>query len=237
MNWQYRRLLNTHLLLIFLLTFWFLPLTHPFCRFVDEQAFIWLNQSLTWSKTWQYLWGYLNHPAENWLNLIVMLSINFLGVAALTPKDRSRALAMVLYFWFFFQLGLFCTHALFSDLLAIERESASLVIKPFVKLSNAIGVQVKDYSDNSFPAGHTFVLIFWANFTSLYAPKFYRYAAYFVAGLLCFPRLFTGAHWLSDIIFTVGYALVWFAWATCTPFYEKAIAYINRLTARILPTT
>ena len=117
---------------------WFIPQTNQWCMQLDKQFFLILNHTLTLSIYWQQFCGWLNHPDETWLNLIVMLGINFLAIAYLEKPKRKQALFFVLYCWIFFQFGLLLSHLIFGDLLAIERASPSLVVTPVIKLSELV---------------------------------------------------------------------------------------------------
>lgn len=192
---------------------WFLPFTHPVCEWLDRETFILLNKSLVGRKTWQQFWGVLNHPNENWLNLVVMVGINFYGVYKLPKNNKLKGIGLVLYFWAVFQLGLFLSHAFFGhSFLDINRESPSYLITPFVYLNEALNnPNIKIMSASSFPAGHAFVLIYWMLFTRTYVSGFLKFLTYFVAILLLFPRMISGAHWMSDIVFTTFLAYFWYA--------------------------
>ncbi len=199
---------------------WVLPASNEFCKQIDAQAFNYLNKSLLQSHSWQLFWGYLNHPNETWLNLILMGGINILAVTCLPKYKRTSAIAKLIYFWIFFQFVLLFTHQLFANWLHIERDSPSLVLHTWVLLSDNLNMNLKVASCHCFPAGHALVLVFWAGFTSLYAPRWFRPVLWFVAILFSLPRLFSGAHWLSDIVFTAGYAWLWFNLAISTPVYS-----------------
>jgi len=236
-TWQAKRLITIHCMLLLLVLLWSLPITHVWCQQLDYILAIKLNQSLTLSSSWLYFWSYLNHPHETWLNLVVMFSLNCFAIYQLPAKSQQqRAWALVIYFWLFFQIGMLISHGIFTDLLAIHRPSPSLLIKPWIIISKATNISnLKDYSDNSFPAGHTFVLVYWAAFTALYAPKITRRICYSLAILLCLPRLFSGAHWVSDIIFTIVLALLWLQWARATPLYGYGIQLIEQSVKKRFP--
>lgn len=182
---------------------------------LDEQVFSWLNYTLLDSPFWQAFWGYLNHPHETWLNVVVMACLNILAIFMLPKPQRKRATILVIYFWAFFEIALLATNKIFTGLLAIHRDSPSIVVQPWVVLSETLNIpSIKVYSHNSFPAGHTFVAVFWALFTNLYTQKkWFKYLIILTVLLLILPRLFSGAHWLSDVIFTIFYALLWFGLA------------------------
>ncbi len=208
---------------------WALPSSQTLCSMVDERTFFFLNSSLLYSREWQLLWGYLNHPNENWLNVCVMFGINIIGIFSLPKPQRRAGIVGVLYFWLFFQLVLLMTHCIFAKWLVVQRASPSTIFTPLVILSDTLSMpDLKTVSYNCFPAGHAIVAVYWAKFTFLYSkPKVYPIVLATVAFLLL-PRLFTGAHWLSDIVFSIFYALLWFAIAHGTPLFALATRCIDQ---------
>lgn len=206
---------------------WFLPITHGLCTKIDTQLAIWFNQSLAIFRnghSWQLLWAYLNHQNENWLNVIFMLSLNVIGIFALSKPKRPQATALVLYLWLYFQIILLLTHLIFSDLLHVRRLSPSLVISPWIMLNDVLNMHnIKVYSESCFPAGHVLILIFWARFTLLYSVRWLRYLVIATVITLTLPRLISGAHWPSDVIFTTVYATLWFYIAQANFIFRKII--------------
>jgi len=100
---------------------------------------------------------------------------------------------------------------IFQKILQINRDSPSVVVDGAIKLSSVLNnSNLKDYSNNSFPAGHALVLIYWALFINLYAPRKITMLAVLVSILLIMPRMITGAHWLSDTIFSLFLGWMYF---------------------------
>lgn len=201
-----------HLTILFLLlSIWYLPFIGSLLHQLDLKIFLNFNKSLTFSKTWEYFWGYLNHPNESWLNLVGMLGINILAIVRSDSNVRKRNIILSLYFWFFFQFVLLITHFIFSDILYIRRSSPSLFTSPYIMLSKSLGIaDIKDNSQNCFPAGHALVAIYWLSFMFMLKVKSVNKLVVLGAILMCLPRMFSGAHWASDIIFTAIYARLWF---------------------------
>lgn len=203
---------------------WFLPKIGPFLQFLDQKIFLLLNKTLSFSLIWQYFWGMLNHPVENWFNLVVMIGINIIAIFLSKKGERKKALLTVLYFWLFFQLTFIGTSLIFSKTLHIHRESPSLILDSFVQLSKALGnEEIKDYSENCFPAGHAMVAIYWFLFTNLLNIKNLNKITIIITILLCSARVFSGAHWASDVVFTYFYAKIWFYSAYLTKVYLSKI--------------
>lgn len=229
-KWEAVKLTQYSLLVGICLLLWFIPSTHYFCTWLDATAFKTLNSSLLYSHSWQLLWGYLNHPNESWLNVIFLFAVNILGIYSLPKFKRRKAISGVIYFWLFFQLILLFTNKFFSVWLGIHRASPSLVISPWVLLTESLNIaSLKVSSTNSFPAGHALVLIFWVKFTTLYSKAWVHKLAWLTVLVLILPRMFSGAHWLSDIVFTICYALLWFEIAAGTPVFEFVTHNIETL--------
>ena len=182
---------------------------------IDQQCFLWLNQTLLSFPAGQWWWGLLSHKHESWINVVVMLAINLWGVLAIkqssTPQAWHKSAGLALYCWLSFQVVLLINILLFGKLLRINRDSPSMIIAHPFRLSQLLGnPDIKDFSNNSFPAGHTLVLIYWGLFINLYAPKLVKLVALGLVVLLILPRMITGAHWLSDIIFSLGLGWIYF---------------------------
>lgn len=234
-EWQLNRLVESTLWLSLCLFLGTWQHTKPVVDYLDRQFFSYLNGSLNYSYTWRLCWGYLSHPNETWLNMVWMFGLNIVAVFSIPRFKRQHAFAMVIYFWFAFQLALLVTHKIFFDWLEITRASPSLVMDGWVNLQDALGINVlKVASANSFPAGHALVLVYWLRFTNLYCARWVKYLSWSTVLILLLPRLISGAHWLSDIVFTVFYARLWFDLMTCTPWYTILMARIEGMLAGML---
>jgi membrane-associated phospholipid phosphatase len=237
-SWHPSQIAKSLLLVIICLLLWFMPFSHDLCKYIDIEIATWLNQSLLFSQTWQFLWGYLNHPNETWLNIIFMLAVNVLGIFTIPKTKRVRAAALVLYCWLFFQIALLLTHKIFADWIEVQRNSPSLVIQPWIVLSELLNIEnIKVYSHSSFPAGHVLVLVFWLKFIELYSNRWVQVLAAVTSVMLILPRMISGAHWLSDVIFTTFYAVLWFEIAVGTPLFAKAIYLLEKLILIPIPIT
>lgn len=216
---------QSHLALIAVLILWWLPLTHSLCVNIDDIAFRILNGSLFNHPFWQLFWGILNHRNETKFNLLMAVFFNLWGIMATSNhKMRSIRTKQILYFWVFFQIGFMLQEYLFFTLLEIKRDSPSLILEPVAKLSIILdNPKIKDASYHSFPSGHAFSLIYWAAFTWLCVPKKIAKLGIAIAILLSFARLFSGAHWFSDVLFSSLLALVWLSWAINTPIYKNIV--------------
>jgi membrane-associated phospholipid phosphatase len=218
-----RLLLWSHLALLGLVFLWFFPLTHPFCQKIDQTTFYTLNGSLVSNVWWQRFWGILNHRREVILNLILAAILNILAIAVTTKSEQRKIrIKQVFYFWIFFEIGFMLQDGIFNHWLQIARDSPSLVLQPVARLSALLNnPSIKDTSAHSFPGGHAFALVYWASFTFLCAPKKIAIPGIIISFILCSARLFSGAHWLSDVLFASLLALVWLGWTLQTPIYRR----------------
>ncbi len=218
--------ISSHIVLITALLLWFNPLTHDFFRYLDESFFLKLNASLVGEPFWQVFWGLLNDRRETKLNLLFAAILNIWAILVTKEKTlRHQRIKQILYFWICFQVGFMLQEGIFNKWLHIAKDSPSLVITPVVKLSQVLqNSNLKEGTQHSFPSGHAFSLIYWASFTLLCAPRHIGIMALFFAILLCLPRLFIGAHWLSDEVFSILMALVWLSWTVHNPIYEKIMS-------------
>ncbi len=221
--------ITSHIALIAAVLLWFNPLTHAFFQHLDESLFLKLNASLVDQPFWQVFWGLLNDRRETKLNLLFAGLINLWTILATQEKAlRAQRIKQTVYFWFCFQIGFMLQEGIFNNWLHVARDSPSLVIKPAVKLSQVLqNFNLKEGTQHSFPSGHAFSLIYWASFTLFCAPRQIGLIALFFAVLLCLPRLFIGAHWLSDEVFSVLMALVWLSWTVNNRIYHKMVLDSN----------
>lgn len=220
---QYKKLFFiSHFFLLFGLILWFNPITHPFCQAIDLYVFKLLNNTLKEGVLWQNFWGILNHRKEALLNLALAALISILGILSTSePELRKLRIKQTLYFWMCFQIGFMIQREIFVNHLNLIRLSPSLVVESAIRLSEIFNSSnIKDYTRNSFPGGHAFAMIYWASFTFISAPKRIGYFGIGMGILLCLPRLFSGAHWLSDVLFSVLLAILWLHLTLITPIYK-----------------
>lgn len=189
---------------------------------IDTQAFIFLNSSLIDHPTLQSFWGMLNHKWEASINLMMAFLINLITILATRdPRVRKLRFFQLLYFWICFEIGFLIQDWFFHTWLHLKRLSPSLVITPVLRLSQVLhNPLIKDFSEHSFPSGHAFAMIYWSAFTYLCSPRKVGILALCLGIFLCLPRLVSGAHWLSDVLFGALLALGWLWLSVQTPLYK-----------------
>ncbi len=223
--------MSSHLALLIGSLIWFSPITHEWCQRLDQYTFLALNGTLEHNAGLQTFWGILNHRRETSYNLIIAALFNLW--ALLTTRDRilrSTRGKQLLYFWLCFQIGFMLQDHLFNTLLKVLRDSPSLVLNPVIQLSTVLqDKNIKDFSAHSFPSGHAFSLIYWSGFSLLCSPKKIGALGLVLAVFFCLPRLVSGAHWMSDTLFSGMLALVWLSWSVNTPIYYAIMKRLQPL--------
>ncbi|MBX3730721.1 MAG: phosphatase PAP2 family protein [Candidatus Sumerlaeia bacterium] len=208
---------------IFLFISWMAPPLSWAWEWLDARLFFALNGSLAWGDGWQRLWAVANTRlidvpvAILYLILCAWYCLDGRGKHA--ASRAARILVMLVAF-----VALRFVVDVFFDGIDYRRESPTRVLQPALMLSELQpGLHAKDSSKFSFPGDHGLVafwmlLYFWVSS----APRF-RWAALSLALLAAIPRLFSGAHWASDLFVgslgcaLIGYAVVasgaWYPWA------------------------
>ena len=177
---------------------------------IDHKLFRLLNNSVVYSKWLVYFWGYMNHNNEKWINVIAMLGVNVYGYYL--SKDKPQYAKDFFYAVLWFQVVLLLNHLIINKYLNIHRYSPSIVHKGhFISLQVLLNnPDIKVYSTSSFPSGHALAAMYWMRISHYLLPKnIYWYYVFPVGYLISVSRLFSGAHWVSDVIFSFLMAKIW----------------------------
>lgn len=120
----------------------------------------------------------------------------------------------------------------------LERHSASLVLEPAYHLSDYVDwIVAKDISYDSFPSDHGSLLLISVICMWFYGGRRFGLPMTFIGLLFCQPRLFSGAHWFSDMaVGSVAVALMASAIILCTPLHGVILNFFVRLFDRPLFT-
>lgn len=196
------------LLFTLFLILWKIPSAYQFVHQADVATYNFFSGLISSGTYWWIKLSHiLNHKIESWLNVVIMLTINFLAILHYEKHKKRGAFIQIIYYWLFFQFVLLAVHFIFQDTLQIHRESPSIQLySQESSISNFILTDdIKEFSTSSFPAGHTLIAIYWMLFSlSITKVKYLRFLIITTAIVLCSNRLLTGAHWLSDVIFTIN---------------------------------
>lgn len=238
-TWRWPALLGLHLSAALLLASWLWPAGQACWAQLDNATFALLNGSLAPQSLWSGVWAVAS------LRLFDLLAAGLM-LALLIRKD-----------WLFDQAerwqALFTFVALLAILLVIrvlfaklanaydwQHSSPSLQVLGSVRLSEQYPwltehLDLKDASKRSFPGDHASVLMLWGAFMALFARRAKLALVLGLTTLLMLPRLFAGAHWLSDdLVGGVILTVLAFAWGYCTPLASVLASTMQRLAAPLL---
>lgn len=209
---QYKsNFIRSSILLIFLIALYFI--CPCFFNMFDEKVFLFLNKFFLKFKFSQYVFGFLSHKNESWINIIVMFGVNIVSIFICNYNFliRKKLIFRMIYCVLSFQVILLTNYIVFQNILYIRRNSPSVILDESIRLSVVLNnLDIKDYSNNSFPAGHALILIYWILFVNLQDSKVIKIISWVLGGLFVLPRLVTGAHWLSDTIFSLLLGYIYF---------------------------
>lgn len=144
----------------------------------------------------------------------------------MTPQPKRKELwPHLLFLWCFYEVIYVSKNYFFETLLDIKRLSPSLVFREdTLYLSQLLGThKIKDVSSVCFPSGHTLFSLYWGIMSYKYVPAPYNRWALGLAIFMSFPRMVTGAHWLSDVVVAALLAPMCFAVAESTWYQLKAL--------------
>ena len=232
-HWQINKILISSLLPIISLLVWHYSALGHVLFSLDKSISLCLNESLHLGYFWRYFWAMMSLKPETYISLIIMILLNIWYVSTVPQKEKSRAIAKVLLMWLWLQIGLILIDSLFFDILMVKRSSPSLVLDPFLRLSEYFGDQhIKDHSIKSFPGGHGFAMPYFAIFSMKFVSRRISIVTWIVSIFFCMPRLMSGAHWATDIIFSVMLAYFFANVVTATPLYSIWANYILKFLDR-----
>jgi len=205
---------------------------------IDPAVFFALNGTLTEPGAWQTLWAVGNNISTDILmgSIVAFLFYRYAardgGIYAMERLCTFLVLGTLVF------TAKYCMRFLSDG----KRPSASAELEPAVFLSQHVDwLKVKDMSNDSFPSDHGTLLIL-ATFTLwFYAGKRTGLIMAAVAVVFCLPRLFSGAHWFTDMaVGSLSVAMIVSALAYCTPVHKLILdAYLaifdRPLFTRLLP--
>ena len=214
---------QSHFIFILGLLAYFHPAIHTLAVGVDKEMFFTLNGSLAYSNAWQNLMMLLNHKYEKIALPIALISINLYIILKAKKEERVKYISYTIITLLFLEFAIALNYYLFSDLMEVRRASPSIVLKPFISLTDIFNNPlVKTVSDKSFPGDHAFVLTVWSIITWQYASRCVR-AVIFTIGLFIIPaRLVGGAHWFSDVAFSMAFGYLLCSYLIGTSAWHKA---------------
>lgn len=178
---------------------WLCPVSRVWWDAADRALFFYLNGSLAAPSAWSQLWAILNSRIMDLVPLLLLLP--FLLLPGLVI-DRERRIAAGCHLLLILLLML-VIRTIFEDVteaLHWRGNSPTLTLEPAYRLSELYpALDPKDSSKKSFPGDHSGVLMIVGSFLLLQRLNRWSILAAGIAALFILPRLFAGAHWLSDV--------------------------------------
>ena len=166
---------------------------------LDYRMFYVLNGSLGASDAWLYFWVVAGSRLFDVLPLLLIVGC-YISQIQNRPRDHRL----------FFGIQFFCmliVMALWQNFVAGEalqenRPSPSKVLTPFIDIRGVLDwvPWVKSGSSQSFPGDHGSVLVYFGVLFLFTLKCKYALIYLLLAPLFCLPRLFSGAHWISDVM-------------------------------------
>lgn len=241
-KWNTKWLFLNHLIPIFCVTCLFYPPLQWIWKPLDIAAFQLCNSFIQDSAFWQNFWAMANHRGADWLEDLIFLFFMIGIVRATKPQDRIKKTAECLFIALYTALIItLVNQALFRQTLHVERSSPSVVLQNFVYLPEKVTwLKVKAKALRSFPGDHATTALFSIiGFGFLARGKKWIQMICISYGIfLTMPRMVTGAHWLTDVLWGSGsIVLIALSWAFCTPFAYHCIEMLQRLLQAICGKT
>ena len=210
------KLATTFSLLILLLCFYsYDNIFHRAIFWLDSETFFLLNGSLVYNKYWAFFWGYLNHYNETYLNLIPVFALIILLL-----KRSGCSFKEGCFRFFYYVISLQLIIYLHKHIYTFGRISPSYFYPDnYVSIVELLGNEnLKWNSHHSFPSGHSLALFYFFFFIWSNKDKLITGCSFVVTIFFSLPRLFGGAHWLSDILYSIILAYFFFL-----IFYESGL--------------
>lgn len=221
---QKKSFLIWNLIAFFLLSSFFSPLTQPFWSTIDLYIFRLLNGSLKGSPNWQAFFALANHKSADWIEDIFILGFYSIAIYKTNPKKRKYRILQFIFCICLTALTItIINRILFQDILNLKRNSPSRTLLDFLNISHCITwISFKVKTTRSFPADHaTMALMIFVSYAYFVRGKL-GVLAIFYGILLCLPRLFVGAHWVSDVIIGSGSIVIFsLTWTFSSPLCQK----------------
>lgn len=222
-RWHYKPLILSHVIALALLGSWLFPPTRMMWDSLDRSLFYLLNGSLTWGPVWEALWAIANWRPFDLVAMILIGMILIRWLRSAPPLHLKSYLAAFILF----ALVIISGNLLFQLVLKsldYARTSPSGVLEDVIRLSETVPwIRSKDYSGQSFPADHAFVLMTTTSFFWLLVGRSLGMRCMVLFVPLIFPRLVSGGHWITDVMVGSTFmTLIAMSWWFATPAHAAA---------------
>lgn len=228
---HFRRLLVLNAVGLVLLTCWWVP-TLDFWAILDSDIFWGFNLLISpLNPHWDTLLGLLNTRAFDACSFLMMGALFTWAMLSDERPYRYRH-------WLSIGITMLLTAGLISlfvlRVISYEHASPTRMFTHAQHLSELVSFKTKDSASNSFPGDHGLMLMVFASFMLVFAPR--RIALWSLAFvvLLSAPRIMVGAHWFSDVYLgSLSIALIALPWVLCTPLARTTASRMERSLARL----
>ncbi|MGY3904807.1 phosphatase PAP2 family protein [Aeromonas lusitana] len=185
----------------------------------DLATFLQVNGWLGESSRWADLVAITNNRLFDLVALACMGGILAVCFFQADGQDRRRLVAMGIVM----MLGALVINQ-FGHLLPVSRPSPTLTVDGALRVTEISSIPTKDSSSDSFPGDHALFLMIFAGFALRYLPRWAGVVAVLMVPLFSAPRIFAGAHWLTDVyVGALSLALICLPLLLLTPLSDRLI--------------
>lgn len=203
-EWHPDRLILCHVIAAFIGASMIWPVTAGIWLDVSSVVFFALNGSLLWGESWAVTWAALNTKTYDVLGAVLMFLPSIWYIISGRNYDLKDRVARTSVAWGGVILIVFTSKILLPS---IDFQSPTLVLKPAVFLYELVPwIDAKWESKNSFPGDHAVAAFTYVGLVFLLLDKKTGWVTVIFGALYSVPRLFSGAHWLSDELVGGGMA-------------------------------
>ena len=227
-KWRPVPLLVAHVIAALLLLSYLFPTGRAIWQALDTKVFFLLNGSLVGHGFWEQLWAWTNTRYCDAFGGLVILIFLLYPVTGFR-REQLQSAAFLCFAMMLAMLSLRTVFHFFCDWIELRVVGPSLVLSPAVRLSELFpSIPLKDASTSSFPGDHATVLFAWAGFVLINNRSWKSWIAAGIPLMLVLPRLFSGAHWLSDqLVGGLFVAIPILGWT----YFSPLVAYLARCLA------
>jgi membrane-associated phospholipid phosphatase len=234
-RWRWPRILACNLLALAILASWLWQPTRQLWDQFDQYAFHALNQPLSTNAFWARFWAIANMRYADIGVAVITFSI-LIKTDRVFDGTRIRSafygFLSLLLLLFLLRIG-----PVRETLIVIDwhRASPSLVFDDAVRLTRMFPEweqhwHLKDSSKDCFPGDHGAVLLLWAMFLWSFASARKRLLIAVLTVTFMLPRLFSGAHWVSDdLVGGLSLSLVTMGLGFYTPYVARMTPMLARM--------